>query len=60
MRHTAATLFMARGMDIAVIAGFLGMTINTLVNTYGHHHPQFQEDIAQATPKKQPNRKETR
>jgi integrase len=60
MRHTAATLFMARGMDVAVIAGFLGMTINTLVNTYGHHHPQFQEDIAQATPKKQQNRKETR
>jgi len=28
-----------------------------LMGVYGHHHPQFQEDVAQATPKKQTNRK---
>ena len=59
LRHSSATLFMASGEDVAMIAGFLGMSTDTLMETYGHHHPQFQERVAQATPKKQTNRKRT-
>jgi integrase len=60
MRHSACTLLMASGADVASIAGFVGMSIDTLVNVYGHHHPKFQEVIAQTTPRKQTNRGRTR
>jgi hypothetical protein len=46
---------MAAGMDVAVISGFLGMSIDMLQNVYGHHHPMFQEIIAQTTPRKRTN-----
>ena len=29
-------------------AGFLGMTVETLQSTYGHHHPDFQHEAANA------------
>jgi integrase len=41
MRHTAATWLMQAGVDIGVAAGYLGMTVETLERTYGHHHPDF-------------------
>ena len=56
LRHTAATWFMNAGVDVAVIAGYLGMSADEV---YGYHHRQFQEAVAQATPKKQTNRKRT-
>lgn len=59
LRHTAATLFMQAGVDVAVVAGYLGMSIEVLWTVYGHHSPMFQSEIAQATPKKQTNRKRT-
>jgi len=42
LRHTAATWLMQRGTDLWEAAGFLGMTVETLEKTYGHHHPDFQ------------------
>jgi hypothetical protein len=48
---------MNAGIDVARVAGYLGMSVDVLMGVYGHHHPQFQEDVAQATPKKQTNRK---
>jgi len=47
LRHTAATWLMRAGTDVWEAAGFLGMTPETLINTYGHHHPDFQADAAQ-------------
>ena len=47
-RHTAATWLMQQGSDPWAAAGFLGMTVETLVQTYGHHHPDFQVDAAEA------------
>jgi integrase len=38
-RHTAATWLMQTGIDLAQIAGYLGMTVKTLETVYGHHHP---------------------
>lgn len=47
-RHTAATWLMQQGSDPWAAAGFLGMTVEMLIQTYGHHHPDFQADAAEA------------
>jgi integrase len=39
LRHTAATWQMQLGTDKWQAAGFLGMSVETLERTYGHHHP---------------------
>lgn len=46
LRHTAATWMMQAGVDPWEASGFLGMTVETLIATYGHHHPDFQADAA--------------
>ncbi len=40
LRHTAATWAMQNGGDAWKIAGYLGMSLETLVNNYGHHSPE--------------------
>jgi integrase len=56
LRHTAATWLMQAGVDLWVAAGYLGMTVETLERTYGHHHPDFLveavEGISRRTKKK--------
>ncbi|MBN8957628.1 MAG: site-specific integrase [Rhizobiales bacterium] len=52
LRHTAATWLMQRGADPWQAAGFLGMSIKTLIDTYGHHHPDFMRDAAEAITKR--------
>jgi integrase len=39
LRHTAATWLMQRGADPWAAAGYLGMSLKTLIGVYGHHHP---------------------
>lgn len=51
IRHTAATWQMQAGTDLFEAAGYLGMTPETLWDTYGHHSPEFQSDAAKATPR---------
>lgn len=46
LRHTAATWMMMAGSDPWQAAGFLGMSIEMLWRVYGHHHPNYQRDIA--------------
>ncbi len=46
VRHTAATWLMQDGKDIYQTAGFLGMSVDTLLRVYGHHHPDFQSEVA--------------
>lgn len=41
LRHTAATWLMQAGTDPWEAAGFLGMTVETLMSRYGHHHPDY-------------------
>jgi integrase len=41
LRHTAATWLMQAGTDPWEAAGFLGMTVDTLMSRYGHHHPDY-------------------
>ena len=52
LRHTAATWLMQAGGDPWQAAGFFGMTVEVLINTYGHHHPDFQADAADAITRK--------
>jgi integrase len=52
LRHTAATWLMQAGVDTFEAAGFLGMSVDTLERVYGHHHPDFQREAAQSSPKK--------
>ena len=48
LRHTAATWAMQNGGDLWQTAGFLGMTVQMLEDRYGHHHPDFQRQAADA------------
>jgi len=47
-RHTAATWLMEAGVPLQQAAQYLGMTIHTLESKYGHHRPDFQNDVAAA------------
>ena len=51
-RHTAATWLMLNGVNIWRAAGFLGMSVETLDRVYGHHHPDFMADAANAIGRK--------
>jgi integrase len=46
LRHTAATWAMQNGAEIWQTAGYLGMSPEVLERVYGHHHPDFQVDVA--------------
>jgi integrase len=48
LRHTAATWLMQEGVDPWIAAGYLGMTVETLIQNYGHHHPEHLEAARQA------------
>ena len=55
LRHTAATWLMQNGVSMWRVAGFLGMSVETLDRVYGHHHPDYFFDAAEAIGRK-PNR----
>jgi integrase len=54
LRHTAATWAMQNGADLWQAAGFLGMTVQMLEDRYGHHHPDFQREAAEAITNRAP------
>lgn len=56
LRHTAATWQMQAGTDVFEAAGFLSMGVETLLDVYGHHHPDFQEQAARANFKRKPRK----
>jgi integrase len=47
MRHSRATWLMQKGIDPWEAAGHLGMSVQTLIKHYGHHHPNFQSRAAE-------------
>ena len=47
LRHTAATWLMQKGADPWQAAGYLGMSLEVLLNTYGHHHPDYLSDAVE-------------
>lgn len=52
LRHTAATWGIQRGVSIWEMAGFLGMSVETLSKVYGHHSPEWQKNAAEAMSRK--------
>ena len=46
-RQTAATWLMQRGTDPWQAAGYLGMSHDVLLNTYGYHHPDYLSDAVE-------------
>ena len=52
LRHTAATWLMQSGVSMWRAAGFLGMSVETLDRVYGHHHPDYLSDAADAIGRK--------
>ena len=48
LRHTRATTLMRAGVDPWEAANSLGMSLKVLIDTYGHHHPDWQKDAADA------------
>lgn len=48
LRHTAATWGMQNRADPYALSGMLGMTLETLQNVYGHHHPDHNREAAAA------------
>lgn len=48
LRHTCATWLMQRRAEKWDSAGFLGMSMETLERTYGHHHPDHQGSAVNA------------
>ena len=53
LRHTAATWLMQRGVPMWQAAGYLGMSVQMIERTYGHHHPDYMRGAAQAITSKQ-------
>ncbi len=52
LRHTAATWLMQQGVELWQASGFLGMSEKTLIDNYGHHHPDYMRDAAEMITKK--------
>lgn len=52
LRHTAATWLMQAGVPLWQAAGFLSMSEKTLRDVYGHHHPDFLREAAEALSKR--------
>jgi integrase len=48
LRHTAATWLMQAGVPIWEVSGFLAMSPQTLQSVYGHHHPDYMREAADA------------
>jgi integrase len=54
LRHTAATWLMQKGADPWQAAGHLGMSLEVLLNTYGHHHPDYLSDAVEKIAMREP------
>ena len=48
LRHSRATTLMKAGVSLWDAAKALGMSVAVLESTYGHHHPDWQKDAANA------------
>lgn len=48
LRHTAITWAMQNGAQKWDVAGYFGVSMETLERTYGHHHPDYQATAVEA------------
>jgi hypothetical protein len=45
---------MQKGADPWQAAGYLGMSLEVLLNTYGHHHPDYLSDAVEKIAMREP------
>lgn len=57
LRHTAITWAMINGMDPYAASGYFGLNLQTLLENYGHYHPNHLKEAAaaMARPRKMAN-----
>lgn len=48
LKHTAITWAMQNGIDLWQAAGFFATSVPTLIDVYGHHHPDHMREAAEA------------
>jgi integrase len=48
LRHTAITWAMQNGAGMYEAAGYFGVSARIIEQTYGHHHPDYQESVGAA------------
>ena len=48
LKHTAITWAMQNRMDLWQAAGFFATSVPILIRVYGHHHPDFMREAAEA------------
>ena len=48
LRHSCCTWLMQAGIDVYEVSGYTGVSVETLLDVYGHHHPSFQSEAASA------------
>ncbi len=46
LKHTAITWMMRSGIDPWDVSGYAGTSLKMIEEVYGHHHPEFQGDVA--------------
>lgn len=56
LRHTAVTWAMQNRADLWDAADFFGMSVETLIRHYGHHHPDHGKEVAEAITTKRKRR----
>ena len=49
MRHSCCTWLMAAGVDVHEVSGYTGVSVEVLLEVYGHHHTDIQSNAATAT-----------
>lgn len=49
LRHSCCTWLMQAGVDVYEVSGYTGVSVQTLLDVYGHHHPDFQSKAATAS-----------
>lgn len=49
LRHSCCTWLMQAGVSVYEVSGYTGMSVEVLLDVYGHHHPDFQSKAATAT-----------
>ena len=50
LRHTCTTWLMQRGVPVAEVAGFVGLSLDMVDRVYGHHHPDHMSRAASRRP----------
>jgi integrase len=48
LKHTAMSWAMQTGIDLWQVSGFFATSVPTLVRVYGHHHPEYMREAAEA------------